>query len=199
MSNRTQDSQRDDDKQRHMNSEDRHIENDKRKNHFENEDHKIMHQSKYILRKASITFLHYSDDATEDDKQDDDVNNQHLPKDSIYEPINPDSQEGRVNERIKKQKKILFWRRITRNKILAMLFGMFIAILNQTLLNVALPKINTEFNISASTGQWLMTGFMLVNGILIPISAFLFNKYSYRKLFIIALLLFTIGSLVCTF
>ena len=35
--------------------------------------------------------LHYSDDATEDDKQDDDVNNQHLPKDSIYEPINPDS------------------------------------------------------------------------------------------------------------
>ncbi len=35
---------------------------------------------------------------------------------------------------------------------------MFIAILNQTLLNVALPKINTEFNISASTGQWLMDG-----------------------------------------
>ena len=50
-----------------------------------------------------------------------------------------------------------------------MLFGMFIAILNQTLLNVALPKINTEFNISASTGQWLMTGFMLVNGILIQL------------------------------
>ena len=73
-----------------------------------------------------------------------------------------------------------------------MLFGMFIAILNQTLLNVALPKINTEFNISASTGQWLMTGFMLVNGILIPIINTL-----YRKLFIIALLLFTIGSLVC--
>ena len=42
-----------------------------------------------------------------------------------------------------------------------------------------------------------MTGFMLVNGILIPISAFLFNKYSYRKLFIIGLALFTLGSLVC--
>ena len=53
MSNRTQDSQRDDDKQRHMNSEDRHIENDKRKNHFENEqDQQIMHQSKYILSKS---------------------------------------------------------------------------------------------------------------------------------------------------
>ena len=201
MSNRTQDSQRDDDKQRHMNSEDRHIENDKRKNHFENEQDQQDHASEQIHpeQKQASHSLHYSDDATEDDKQDDDVNNQHLPKDSIYEPINPDSQEGRVNERIKKQKEdFVFGEGITRNKILAaMLFGMFIAILNQTLLNVALPKINTEFNISASTGQWLMTGFMLVNGILIPISAFLFNKYSYRKLFIIALLLFTIGSLVC--
>lgn len=200
-SNSTQDSQRDDDKQRHTNSEDRHIENDKRKNHFENEQDQQDHASEQIHpeQKQASHSLHYSDDATEDDKQDDDVNNQHLPKDSIYEPINPDSQEGRVNERIKKQKEdFVFGKGITRNKILAaMLFGMFIAILNQTLLNVALPKINTEFNISASTGQWLMTGFMLVNGILIPISAFLFNKYSYRKLFIIALLLFTIGSLVC--
>ncbi len=180
VSNRTQDSQRDDDKQRHMNSEDRHIENDKRKNHFENEQDQQDHASEQIHpeQKQASHSLHYSDDATEDDKQDDDVNNQHLPKDSIYEPINPDSQEGRVNERIKKQKEdFVFGEGITRNKILAaMLFGMFIAILNQTLLNVALPKINTEFNISASTGQWLMTGFMLVNGILIPISAFLFNK-----------------------
>ena len=80
-----------------------------------------------------------------------------------------------------------------------MLFGMFIAILNQTLLNVALPKINTEFNISASTGQWLMTGFMLVNGILIPTSAFLFNKYSYRKLFIIALIIYHWFTSLCTF
>ncbi|MCH4460114.1 DHA2 family efflux MFS transporter permease subunit [Staphylococcus haemolyticus] len=199
--NRTQDSQRDDDKKRHSNSEDRHIENDKRKNHFENEQDQQDHVSEQMHpeQKQASHSLHYADDATEDDKQDDDVNNQHLPKDSIYEPINPDSQEGRVNERIKKQKEdFVFGKGITRNKILAaMLFGMFIAILNQTLLNVALPKINTEFNISASTGQWLMTGFMLVNGILIPISAFLFNKYSYRKLFIIALLLFTIGSLVC--
>ncbi|WP_210125349.1 DHA2 family efflux MFS transporter permease subunit [Staphylococcus sp. GDY8P85P] len=200
-SERTQDAHHDDHQFRHLNTENRHIENDKRKDHFENEQDQQDHASEQIHpeQKQASHSLHYSDDATEDDKQDDDVNNQHLPKDSIYEPINPASQEGRVNERIKKQKEdFVFGKGITRNKILAaMLFGMFIAILNQTLLNVALPKINTEFNISASTGQWLMTGFMLVNGILIPISAFLFNKYSYRKLFIIALLLFTIGSLVC--
>ncbi|CAM4049787.1 MFS transporter [Staphylococcus schweitzeri] len=112
---------------------------------------------------------------------------------------NPNSEEYKVNEKIKKEhKNFIFGEGVSRGKILtALLFGMFIAILNQTLLNVALPKINTEFNISASTGQWLMTGFMLVNGILIPITAYLFNKYSYRKLFLVALVLFTIGSLIC--
>lgn len=112
---------------------------------------------------------------------------------------NPESEEYKVNEKIKKEhKNFIFGEGVSRGKILAaLLFGMFIAILNQTLLNVALPKINTEFNISASTGQWLMTGFMLVNGILIPITAHLFNKYSYRKLFLVALVLFTIGSLIC--
>lgn len=112
---------------------------------------------------------------------------------------NPNSEEYKVNEKVKKEhKNFIFGEGVSRGKILAaLLFGMFIAILNQTLLNVALPKINTEFNISASTGQWLMTGFMLVNGILIPITAYLFNKYSYRKLFLVALVLFTIGSLIC--
>ncbi|WYM98550.1 DHA2 family efflux MFS transporter permease subunit [Staphylococcus aureus] len=112
---------------------------------------------------------------------------------------NPESEEYKVNEKIKKEhKNFIFGEGVSRGKILAaLLFGMFIAILNQTLLNVALPKINTKFNISASTGQWLMTGFMLVNGILIPITAYLFNKYSYRKLFLVALVLFTIGSLIC--
>lgn len=119
--------------------------------------------------------------------------------DSDHEQINPNSEEAQVNEKLKaKHSSFMFGKGTSQGKVLiAMIFGMFIAILNQTLLNVALPKINTDFNISANTGQWLMTGFMLVNGILIPISAYLFNKYSYRKLFLIAMALFTIGSLVC--
>ncbi len=107
-----------------------------------------------------------------------------------HEPINEQIKKNHVN--------FVYGKGISRNKILvAMMFGMFIAILNQTLLNVALPVINNEFSISASTGQWLMTGFMLVNGILIPISAFLISKYSYRRLFLIAMTLFTIGSIIC--
>ncbi|HIA7022278.1 TPA: DHA2 family efflux MFS transporter permease subunit [Staphylococcus aureus] len=135
---------------------------------------------------------------TEGSEQDQELFNDNK-DDEAFAAKNPNSEEYKVNEKIKKEhKNFIFGEGVSRGKILAaLLFGMFIAILNQTLLNVALPKINTEFNISASTGQWLLTGFMLVNGILIPITAYLFNKYSYRKLFLVALVLFTIGSLIC--
>ena len=162
------------------------IEDEKRKNHFDSEIDNASQSINTDSKEDRNTLSHKN-------QEEDDASN------DVLNPIDPNSTEGRVNERIKNQESnFIFGKGITRGKILAaMLFGMFIAILNQTLLNVALPKINTEFNISASTGQWLMTGFMLVNGILIPISAFLFNKYSYRKLFIIGLALFTLGSLVC--
>ncbi len=185
------------------------IEDDKRKHHFEttNEGDQTSSKatnanSKYDEYPGSLRRSDQHEDQANVEKQDHQKDNTEQPNeesDEVLNPIDPNSEEGRVNEKIKKQESnFIFGKGISRGKILAaMLFGMFIAILNQTLLNVALPKINTEFNISASTGQWLMTGFMLVNGILIPISAFLFNKYSYRKLFIIGLALFTIGSLIC--
>lgn len=78
-----------------------------------------------------------------------------------------------------------------------LVLGMFISILNQTVINVALPALMNEFNISTSTGQWLSTGFMLVNGILVPISAYLIQTFTYRKLFLAAMLFFTAGSIVC--
>ncbi|WP_339229011.1 DHA2 family efflux MFS transporter permease subunit [Aeribacillus sp. FSL K6-2833] len=81
--------------------------------------------------------------------------------------------------------------------LFVLMFGMFIAILNQTILNVALPVMMTDLNVNATTAQWLMTGFMLANGILIPISAFLVENFGFRKLFITAMISFTIGSLVC--
>jgi EmrB/QacA subfamily drug resistance transporter len=84
--------------------------------------------------------------------------------------------------------------------ILAVLIiGAFIAFLNNTLLNIALPSIMTDLKIDPSTGQWLITGFMLVNGILIPLSAFLIQKFSVRQLFLAAMLLFTLGTVLAGF
>lgn len=84
-------------------------------------------------------------------------------------------------------------------KILAaLMLGAFVAILNQTLLNVAIPHIMADLNISANTVQWLSTGYMLVNGIFIPVTAYLIEKFGTRKLFLTSVLLFTIGSIVCS-
>jgi EmrB/QacA subfamily drug resistance transporter len=79
-----------------------------------------------------------------------------------------------------------------------LLVSAFVAVLNQTLLNTALPNIMESLNVSASTSQWLMTGFMLVNGVMIPITAFLIGKFTTRRLFFTAMTLFTIGTVVAT-
>jgi EmrB/QacA subfamily drug resistance transporter len=80
--------------------------------------------------------------------------------------------------------------------IAVLMIGAFIAFLNNTLLNVALPSIMKDLNVDTSTVQWLTTGFMLVNGIMIPATAFLIQKYTVRRLFLVAMGLFTIGTLI---
>lgn len=78
-----------------------------------------------------------------------------------------------------------------------LLSGAFAAILNQTLLATAIPHIMTDLNLDADVAQWLQSVFMLVNGIMIPITAFLINKFSTRTLFFTAMSLFGIGTLIC--
>ncbi|UOQ84891.1 DHA2 family efflux MFS transporter permease subunit [Gracilibacillus salinarum] len=83
--------------------------------------------------------------------------------------------------------------------MIAILFiGAFVSILNETLLNVALPSIMTEFEVNATSVQWLSTGYMLINGILIPASAFLIQRFSDKKLFITAMTLFTLGTFLAS-
>ncbi|GAA4833862.1 DHA2 family efflux MFS transporter permease subunit [Paenibacillus vulneris] len=75
--------------------------------------------------------------------------------------------------------------------------GAFVAILNQTLISVAIPHMMNDFNVSATTIQWLTTAYMLVNGVLIPITAFLIETYGTRALFLFAMVAFTVGALIC--
>ncbi|MBW4840494.1 MAG: DHA2 family efflux MFS transporter permease subunit [Paenibacillaceae bacterium] len=81
--------------------------------------------------------------------------------------------------------------------VMALLIGAFVSILNQTLMNVALPQMMDDLGVGATTIQWLSTGFMLVNGVLIPISAFLMERFTTRMLFISAMILFSAGTFIC--
>src|SRR5690606_26390404 len=85
--------------------------------------------------------------------------------------------------------------------MIAVLFvGAFVAFLNNTLLNVALPSIMAAFDIEDySTVQWLATGYMLVSGVLVPASAYLITKFRTRPLFFISMSIFVIGTALASF
>lgn len=80
--------------------------------------------------------------------------------------------------------------------IVILFVGTFIAFLNNTLLNVALPTIMVDFDVSYSLVQWLSTGYMLVSGVLIPASAFFITRFKTKPLFIIAMSIFAIGTIL---
>ncbi|ENH96318.1 putative MFS-type transporter [Gracilibacillus halophilus YIM-C55.5] len=77
-----------------------------------------------------------------------------------------------------------------------LLAGSFIAILNQTLMITAIPPIMNEMDVSPNSAQWLTTIFMLVNGIMIPVTAFLIERFTTRQLFLTAMSVFAFGTLV---
>lgn len=86
---------------------------------------------------------------------------------------------------------------IKRGPILfVMILGAFLATLNQTIMSVATPELMNDFSISAATAQWLTTGYMLVNGVLIPITAYFMQRFSTRQLFQAAMIIFLVGTIV---
>lgn len=80
--------------------------------------------------------------------------------------------------------------------LVVLVFGAFVTILNQTVVTPALPPIMEEMSIDAALAQWLTTGFTLVNAIMIPVTAWLIDKFPTRTLFIFSMGVFTVGSLL---
>ena len=80
--------------------------------------------------------------------------------------------------------------------MLSLIIGAFFAILNETLLNIALVTLMEEFSISLTTVQWMATGFMLIMAIVIPVSALLLQWYTTRQLFLTTMTVFTVGTII---
>lgn len=57
--------------------------------------------------------------------------------------------------------------------VVVLMTGSFCTVLNQTLLTTAYPTLMRYFAVNTSTVQWLTTGFLMVNGVMIPVSAYL--------------------------
>lgn len=80
--------------------------------------------------------------------------------------------------------------------ICTLLVGTFTMSISQSSLSTAYPTLMRAFGISADTVQWLTTGFMLVMCVSMPISPWMLNNLNFKTMFIVALGLFDVGSLM---
>lgn len=97
---------------------------------------------------------------------------------------------------MKEKNKLITTKKANEAAIIAVLvFSAFIATFNETILNVALSGIMKEMNVTAGTAQWLITAYMIVTSVMVPITAFLILTFKTKQLFLGALGLLLIGTI----
>src|SRR5438445_10396115 len=74
--------------------------------------------------------------------------------------------------------------------------GTIMAILDATIVNVAIPTLGGDFHTSISTIQWVMTGYLLAFASVIPLTGWASERFGAKQVWITALLLFLAGSVL---
>lgn len=80
--------------------------------------------------------------------------------------------------------------------IAVLVFSAFVAFLSEMVVGVALPRIMEDLDITATTGQWLTTGYALTLAVLIPTSGWVMQRFQLRTIFIASVGLFTLGTAI---
>lgn len=80
--------------------------------------------------------------------------------------------------------------------IWVLLVAAFTVILNETVMSVAIPHLMVDLDINATSAQWLTTAFLLTMAVEIPITGYLLQRFSTRGIFLTAMSLFCVGTLV---
>jgi EmrB/QacA subfamily drug resistance transporter len=75
--------------------------------------------------------------------------------------------------------------------------GALMSILNQTVINVALPTLETDFGVSLTDIQWVITGYSLGLAAVIPLTGWLADRYGTKRVFLVSQILFTLASMLC--
>ncbi|MGA7159706.1 MAG: DHA2 family efflux MFS transporter permease subunit [Bacteroidota bacterium] len=77
------------------------------------------------------------------------------------------------------------------------MIGTFMAVLDATIVNVALPKIMASFGITVDKAEWVITAYMLVFAVMLSTSGWIADHFGYKRTYLLALFLFTLGSFLC--
>src|ERR671936_283752 len=81
--------------------------------------------------------------------------------------------------------------------LIAIIMGTFMVILDNTVVNVALPTLGRVLNSDLSLLQWVIAGYMLAQAAVIPLSGWLSDRFGARRVYLISISLFVLGSALC--
>jgi EmrB/QacA subfamily drug resistance transporter len=81
--------------------------------------------------------------------------------------------------------------------LIAIVLGMIMIILDSTIINIALNKLQQEFHSTLSIIQWTVTGYTLALAAVIPLAGWMIDKFGSKRIFLLSILLFTISSVLC--
>jgi MFS transporter, DHA2 family, lincomycin resistance protein len=86
-----------------------------------------------------------------------------------------------------------------RNRIVIaiLLVSTFVVFLNETIMSVAIPRLMEDLGVTASVAQWLTTAYLLTMAVVIPITGFLLQRMNTRPIFMLAMSIFSVGTLIC--
>lgn len=83
--------------------------------------------------------------------------------------------------------------------LLAIASGMFVVMLDGTIMNVAVPKLVQHFHTDLRTIQWVITGYTLALSAVIPLAGWFSDRFTAKRAFLGSMVLFVLGSLLCSF
>jgi len=82
--------------------------------------------------------------------------------------------------------------------LLAIIVGMIMVILDSTVVNVAVPKLQEYFSTDLKTVQWAITGYTLALAAVIPLAGYMTDRFGSKQVFVATVGMFVLGSMLCS-
>ena len=81
--------------------------------------------------------------------------------------------------------------------LISVMFGVFMVILDSTIVNIAFPTLRREFGATLADAQWVISIYVLALGVTTPVSGYLADRFGIKRVYILGIGIFALGSLLC--
>ena len=83
--------------------------------------------------------------------------------------------------------------------LITVMTGLFMIILDSTIVNIAFPTLRAQFGATLANSQWVISIYVLALGVTTPVSGFLADRFHIKRMYLLGLGIFAFGSLLCGF